>query len=322
VAGAETSSVDIRLARSKTFEITGKVANPLKPSSGVQITLVKHANAGLNWDSIKRVMTDAKSTFVLRGVMPGSYDLQTVEFDANPPRFAMAQVTVGDSNVEGLEIAFGVNPEIKGVFSIENVPGQVQQSGSDQPAYRVSLYPEANMPMSGNTGGEVAEDGTFTFRNVMPLSYRISVYPLPGDAYVKQIVAGEKDLANGRVDFSGGVDAQEIKVVVSMNGAHLEGSVLDSKQEPSPRATVVAVPDQKEATQRYKSGTTDQNGHYVLRGLAPGKYKLYAFDQIDAGAFYDPDYMAAFESKAETIEVSEGSKLTHELQLIINDEMQ
>ena len=75
-------------------------------------------------------------------------------------------------------------------------------------------------------------------------------------------------------------------------------------------------------TQRYKSATTDQSGHYVLRGLTPGKYKLYALDQIDAGAFYDPDYMAAFESKAETIEVSEGSKLTHELQLIINDEMQ
>ena len=156
----------------------------------------------------------------------------------------------------------------------------------------------------------------------MPLSYRISVYPIPGDAYVKQIVAGEKELADGRVDFSGGVDAREIKVVVSMNGAHLEGSVLDSKQQPSPRATVILVPDRTDAAQRYKSGTTDQNGHYVLRGLTPGKYKLYALDQIDAGAFYDPDYMAAFESKAETLEVSEGSKLTQDLQLITNDEIQ
>jgi hypothetical protein len=48
----------------------------------------------------------------------------------------------------------------------------------------------------------------------MPLSHRISVNPLPGDAYVKQIVAGEKDSAIDRVDFSGGVDALEIKVVV------------------------------------------------------------------------------------------------------------
>jgi hypothetical protein len=30
-------------------------------------------------------------------------------------------------------------------------------------------------------------------------------------------------------------------------------------------------------TLRHKSGTTDQNGHHVLRGLTPGKYKLYAF---------------------------------------------
>jgi hypothetical protein len=81
-------------------------------------------------------------------------------------------------------------------------------------------------------------------------------------------------------------------------------------------------PDQSEATQATNPGTTDQNGHYVLRGLTPGKYKLYAFDPVDAGAFYDSDYMAAFDSKAETLEAAEGSKLMHDLQLIINDEMQ
>jgi hypothetical protein len=176
--------------------------------------------------------------------------------------------------------------------------------------------------MYGSSGGQVKEDGAFTLKNVLPLNYRISVFPLQGDAYLKKIIAGERELLEGRLDFSSGIDAQEIRIVVSMNGAHLEGSVLDSKQEPSPHATVVLVPDRTDATQRYKSATTDQNGHYVLRGLTPGKYKLYALDQIDAGAFYDTEYMAAFESKAEALEVSEGSKLTHDLQLIVNDEMQ
>ncbi len=58
-----------------------------------------------------------------------------------------------------------------------------------------------------------------------------------------------------------------------------------------------------------------------LTGLAPGKYKLYAFDQIDAGAFYDPDYMRTFEKNGESLDVTEGSKFSHELQLIINDKV-
>jgi hypothetical protein len=169
-------------------------------------------------------------------------------------------------------------------------------------------------------GGEVKEDGTFTLKNIMPQKYRISVYPLDGDAYLKQVVIGDKETVDGRVDFSSGIDATQIKVVVSINGAHIEGSVKYDKQQTTPRATVVLVPSPTDATPRYKSASTDQNGHFVLRGIAPGKYKLYAFDQIDSGAFYDVDYMKPFDGKGETVDVSEGDRLTRDLTLIVNDE--
>jgi len=258
---------------------------------------------------------------VFRGVIPGSYDLQAVEFSGEQQRSATSQITVGDSNIDGLDLAFGVHPEVKGILNIENPPVPPSQDGpSSTTSYRVSLYPEIAMPMYGVSGGEVREDRTFAFKNLLPQRYRISVYPLEGDAYVKRVAVGDKEFNDGRIDFSGGVDAGELKIIVSMSGAHMEGSVLDSKHQPSPHATVVLVPDRTEAMQRYKSGTTDQNGHYVLRGVAPGKYKLYALDQIDGGAFYDPDYMKAFENNGDSLDVTEGSKLSHDLQLIINDE--
>jgi protocatechuate 3,4-dioxygenase beta subunit len=321
-AGVEVSGVDIRLVRAKTVVVSGTIMNRSKPSLQVQISLSKHDNPSFSFDSVKRGMTDGKGRFVFRGVMPGTYDIRAVEYSAESQRVAVAQVNVGDSNVDGLQLVFIANPEIKGALTIESPAQQPQQNAEAAPAYQVYLSPETSAGMYGGSGGEVKEDGTFTLKNVAPEKYRLSVYPLQDEAYVKQVAVGNKEMADGRIDFGGGGEGQQIKVVVSLNGAHVEGSVLDSKQQPSPHATVVLVPDRTDATQRYKSGTTDQNGHYVLRGIAPGKYKLYAFDQIDAGAFYDTEYMKPYESKGESLDVTEGSKLTHDLQLISNDEMQ
>jgi hypothetical protein len=330
-SGAEVSGIDIRLVRAKTLQISGTVMDRTKSSIPVQVMLTRQDSSPANFPAMKRVMTDAKGRFVIRGVMPGAYTLQAVEFSDQQQRAALMQVTVGDSNLDGVQLTFGSPPEITGIFKIENSPqqakdqqqtqAQAQQTESDAaPSRHVFLNPESNLPMYMGNGGEVKEDGTFTLKNIMPQKYRISVYPLDGDAYLKQVVIGDKETVDGRVDFSSGIDATQIKVVVSINGAHIEGSVKDDKQQTTPRATVVLVPSPTDATPRYKSASTDQNGHFVLRGIAPGKYKLYAFDQIDSGAFYDVDYMKPFDGKGETVDVSEGDRLTRDLTLIVNDE--
>lgn len=45
---------------------------------------------------------------------------------------------------------------------------------------------------------------------------------------------------------------------------------------------VVAVPEEQKRKQHYlfKPITTDQYGHFDLRGLAPGKYKLFSWDGV------------------------------------------
>ena len=318
-AGAEMSGIDIRLARTKTFSVSGTVGNRSKPSSLAQVALAKRDNGTFSFDSMRRTTTDSKGHFVLHGVLPGAYELQAVEF-SDPPRVTLTPVNVGDANIDGLQVALGVNPDMSGVFTIENAQNQQPQNAETTRSYRVFLMPETNMMMFGNPGGEVKEDGTFTLRNIAPLRYRLQVSPLEDDVYVKHVTVGDKEMPEGRLDFSDGVEGQQIKIVLSMNGGHIEGAVMDDKQQPLPHSTVVLIPDQADATQRYRLATTDQNGHYVLRGLAPGKYKLYAFDQIDSGGYYDADYMKPFESKGEEVEVSEGSKVTHDLQLIVNDE--
>jgi hypothetical protein len=47
--------------------------------------------------------------------------------------------------------------------------------------------------------------------------------------------------------------------------------------------------------------TTDQNGQFTLQGIAPGEYKLFAWEDIEPGRYMDPEFLKPHESKAQKI---------------------
>ena len=92
---------------------------------------------------------------------------------------------------------------------------------------------------------------------------------------------------------------------------------------PVPTATgvwVVLVPEEsrRTASRLYKSGTTDQYGHFDLRGIAPGDYKLFSWEEAESGALGDPEFLRPFEDKGEGISFHEGDRKTAKLTAIRN----
>ncbi|MGD0301711.1 MAG: hypothetical protein ABSE86_31935, partial [Bryobacteraceae bacterium] len=67
---------------------------------------------------------------------------------------------------------------------------------------------------------------------------------------------------------------------------------------------------------RYKTTDTDQNGHFVIKGLAPGEYKIYAWEDLEQGAEQDPDFMKPHESDGEKVSIKERAHETVQLKLI------
>ena len=61
---------------------------------------------------------------------------------------------------------------------------------------------------------------------------------------------------------------------------------------------------------------SDQSGRFTLKGIAPGDYKLFAWEQIEAGAYQDPDFLKPFENRGESINIREGSRETRQLKAI------
>ncbi len=66
----------------------------------------------------------------------------------------------------------------------------------------------------------------------------------------------------------------------------------------------------------FKSVTTDQNGQYELRGLAPGKYSVFSWDEVERGAWQDADFLKPFEDKGIAVDVAEEVAKTVDLGLI------
>ena len=85
----------------------------------------------------------------------------------------------------------------------------------------------------------------------------------------------------------------------------------DKEQQPVTGATVVVVPQEELRRGRvmyYRTAVTDQLGNFTVKGIIPGKYKVFAWDDLEPDAYMDPEFIKAVESKGVPKEVKEGTQ--------------
>lgn len=133
---------------------------------------------------------------------------------------------------------------------------------------------------------------------------------------------GDTDVTEAGLDFTQGVPSGEITAILSPDGGQVDGTVQNDKSEPAGGATVVLIPSvEKRGNQRlYKITTTDPTGKFSLKGIAPGEYKLFAWEQIEMGAYQDPEFLKPFDSKGESVSIKQKSQETRQLKAIPSDD--
>ena len=78
----------------------------------------------------------------------------------------------------------------------------------------------------------------------------------------------------------------------------------------------VLIPDRRrDRTELYKTATTDETGHFTIRGIPPGDYKIFAWDGIEFG-YYDSDLVRLFEQKGTPVRIVESAKESLEVRII------
>ena len=92
---------------------------------------------------------------------------------------------------------------------------------------------------------------------------------------------------------------------------------MDTRQQPVALIEVVLIPEtQRNRFDLYRRVTADINGRFTIRGIPPGNYRLYAWEEIEPYAYFDPEVVRQVESQGKAVRVTELSKETVEIRSI------
>ncbi len=311
--GAQLRGMDLTLPKTRTVRLRGVVTSSAtnKPVRANVSVMSRDASGMAMTRAFGRVLDD-QGNFEIHSVVPGSYFLIAQTFEDNKQAVARVPVEVGTSNIDGLQIVMNPPGDLSGRVVVEN------NSDTGGATFNVSLQSKVPGPFGGGSSARADKDGTFRIRNVVPDAYTLNVFGFRDNFYVKSVRLGDTDVTDAGIDFTRGVPAGEITVILSADGGQVDGTVQNDKSAPAAGTTVVLIPDaDKRSNPRfYKMSMTDSNGKFSLKGITPGEYKLFAWEQIENGVYQDPDFLKRFESKGESVSVKEKAHETKQLKAL------
>jgi hypothetical protein len=316
VVGAQLRGIDMTLPKVRTVHVRGHITYGLSGQRNIQVLLTPRA-PGAMMGVVRSNAVNATGNFDIRNVTPGAYNLIAMANEGGISQQARMPIDVGVTNVEGLNVVIGPGIRVKG-----HVRAEGGSTAADLSTVRLSLQPRdpGSLIFGMMPQGKQSEEGVFEISNIAPDRYNFLISGLAKGSYVKSIHADQVDVLASGLDLTSGAPPAMVEVVISPKAATVTGMVQNPNTgNPTPGATVVLIPQEKERRDQqsyYKIVTSDQNGAFSLVGVAPGEYKAYAWEDLEAGAFMDADFMKPIEEKGDAVSLHEGDQKTVTLRLI------
>jgi len=315
--GEEIPSIDFLMKEASVYRIRGKLVSLIPKvnvrQSWVQVLPRNQENYSMYFGPQNSVRADG--TFEIPEVAPGEYTITARLFDEGKSYSTQQDIDISASDIDGLLLSIGPGITIPGRILWDGTPGLA----ADQ-EFSVFLQSDTSRFWYG-AGARVEENNQFMLKEVPDGVFKVNVSGVSKDCYIKEVRYGDSSLPDTELRLSKG-GGGNLEITVSSRGAHIAGTVLSDENLPVPGVWVVAVPEEgkRKIERLYKSELSDQNGQFELRGLAPGRYKLFSWDSVEQGAWQDLDFLKEFEAKGELVEVQDGDAKQSELKLLHSNE--
>ncbi len=321
-SGDEIPDIDFVFAPkapARTYKIRGHVLNSVgSPDAIIGVMLFPRSDEDQSTrmnEGQTNVRPDAKTgEFEIPDVVPGQYTLAAAWMAGTKHGATTQNVDVVGSDVDGLSLVLSQGISIVGRVTFEG------QSAASAKNITVTVLPvEADTGFSfGGAQAEVRPDGSFLLSEIVDGSYSLRVFSSCRECYVKSAKANGVDLLDAGIQVASGAGPSSIAIVYSSETALVNGTVTRKDGLPAPGALVVLVPikNSHQKPEEYKTSTTDQYGHFEIRGVPPGHYNAFAWEKIDESSYGDPDFLRPFENMAESVDLSANDRKTVQLQMI------
>src|SRR5262249_17799765 len=123
------------------------------------------------------------------------------------------------------------------------------------------------------------------------------------------------DVLNGRLHIEGKPSAL-LEIVIGKNAGGIDGQVVANPQGTISDVSVVLVPEVRRRSELYRSTTTDLAGRFHFDRVPPGDYKIFSWEEVQDGAWYDPEFLRMVENRGAPIRIVEGRTENIRVELI------
>jgi hypothetical protein len=332
VAGGQQAQADFTLARAKGYRVSGQVATQ---GNFVHVTALRGeevaASAGVSQNG----------RFRLSGLTPGQYSIMASHPDPNhQPLLGEELVSISQADVTNVQILMQQPQSIPvqiqvvktkdeaggaqhmsqfsalGVSESIGVMTPQSHSGPSVPLGNIALTPTRPtgyaMPYAQANPNGLGPNEQLAIKNAFPGTYRVAVQAFQ-PYYIESMRSGSVDLLDQPLTITSGGAVAPIQITLRDDSANLTLRVTQDGQPAAGGAVLViptAHPSETDFPRFWEGGN-----QLTVGPLAPGDYRVYAFDSLENLEYANPEALRAFAAQSQqvTLEPNGSTNVTLEL---------
>jgi hypothetical protein len=107
--------------------------------------------------------------------------------------------------------------------------------------------------------------------------------------------------------------------VLRNTAGKIKGSVSDADDKLVPASIVTLIPT--DGNSRPVKQSADEKGSFQFTSLRPGKYDLFAWEEVDDGLWQDPEFRKKYENRSVEVTVGPSDTQSVQLRVILENEV-
>ena len=254
-------------------------------------------------------------------LLPGSHTLMATAGSG----VGYAVIQVADADLDNVTIVTAPVFSLSARIVVEGRSGNNPDLGN----LRVSLRRDPAIPGTSSssysvpqpTGSFALEAGPGNFRvnlapllNLTPSTFVTLPRGLEG-AFVKSIRLGSADVLNDGLHLERPPDVP-LEIVIGTTPGAIDGRLAAERRDQGADVSVALVPEVRRRVDLYRSVPPDGSGRFRFDRVPPGDYRIFAWSDVESGAWLDPGFMRAHENRGTPVRVSEGTTENVEVTVI------
>lgn len=318
----QEARADFQLRRAALWTISGHTSDAItsRPLDANITLMPPGGDPSVSQYRAKSSLSPYPGEFSMGNVAPGSYILTAKSRAGNQDVAAFQRIEIRPVGYVpppapppsyGAFVTLSAPLSINGRFFIESREA-IDLSHASLALLSVDPDLPSPQPVSARPAGE------FVLSKLVPGSYVLDLSNLPQDLYLKAARFGEDDVLEKPLVLKARDEARPLQILLGSDGGRLQAAAYGKKGELHAGAQFVLVPEapRRYRREQYRIATSGEDGVATIRGILPGSYKLFAWEDLEPNAYLNSDFLRGYEDLGLSVKVAAGDNSPASVRLI------